>query len=62
MTDALTLESGRIHHPTRAVRVGTPVRSRFCTGLLKSNHRIRPAFDMHRVNKANVFRLAGHYQ
>jgi hypothetical protein len=26
--------SGRIHHPKRAARLGTPVRSRFCNGLL----------------------------
>ncbi len=29
---------------------------------LKSNHRIRPAFNVHGVDKANVLRLAGHYQ
>src|SRR5438128_2473153 len=26
----LAFGSGRIHHPTRAARAGTPVRSRFC--------------------------------
>ena len=30
--------------------------------LLKSDHCVRPAFDVHRVDKANVLRLAGHYQ
>jgi hypothetical protein len=26
----LSVASGRYHHPTRAARAGTPLRSRFC--------------------------------
>jgi len=30
--------------------------------FLKSDDCFRPAFDVHRVDKANGLRLAGHYQ
>src|SRR5437870_1930948 len=29
---------------------------------LKPNHRVRAALDVHRIHKANVFRLGGHHQ
>src|SRR5258707_1050637 len=34
----LRLGSGRNHHPRRAARAGTPVRSRFCNAQLTREH------------------------
>jgi hypothetical protein len=39
------IASGRYHHPTRAARAGTPVRSRFCNSNTELPHRISLNLD-----------------